>query len=873
MTNLLDDLTNREQEVLSCLVEGLSNAEIASQLHLAPQTVRWYNSQIYSKLGVKNRRAAASRAVALELLQPERNLEAIRNNIPAETTPFIGRDKELEELTEFFADKQIRLITILALGGMGKTRLVLKLAKQLIQNHVTGFEDGIFFIPLLPLTDPQHIVAQIGVHIGYKFTGDRTEQKQQLLDYLSDKRILLVMDNWEHLLAGSLLINDLLSAAPHLRVLATSREKLNLSGETVYSIEGMRLPIWETPDDASQSDAVQLFVQTARRVRPDWRVETSNLHYVKQVSQLTQGMPLGIVLAASWLDTLSIRDIADELKDNIDLLTSEMRDIPTRQQSIRAIFNYSWKQLQPDERQVFMKLSVFRGGFTRNAAQVVCNANTRILQALVNKALITRTNTDRYEVHELLRQYAEEQLQQSKNFDIVVETYYQYFLDWLAGIEVDIKGRRQVGALVEVEDDFDNIRRAWSFALQHNNFELIWKSSESLYLFCEMRSLFTEGQELFSRALTDVTANADFASAWSRFVLCKERLYEAPRPSVERSRAIQIAQETANLEDMALGYLINGRSKWIYQGEVEDALQFFEQAYAIYQQNDDEFYLAYAINRIGLCHSLIGNRRKGIDLTQQSAEMQRLIGDYSGLGISLNNLGAFNYLEGDYDLSTRLLRESIAVSQQSQNGGNLVFAYGILSLVYFSGAEFGKAQELATRASQMGQDIGYIQGASLGFSSLGLLSSVVGENYDQGFRSSQKGRRLAKKSNVGLQTFSLCGIVLALCGLGDFDQLPAELGQLVDQNLFSATIWGFISVVWTVYSLQKQHYEQAVVFLSFVMNSDIKTFQWVKQWSLLQQLETDLRAQMDEAIFNIHWNEGRQASLDKVIKEILSNFE
>lgn len=261
--SLFDNLNERELEVIHLLAEGLSNKEIGSRLYLAVNTVKWYISQINSKLGTINRKEIVERAITLNLLNPS---ESRKTNLPYSTNSFIGRDADLDALTHIFDQPDIRAVTILAQGGMGKTRLALEFAKQ----QLPKFYDGVYFIPLQDIQDTDNIIFALAEHTPFFFQKEGRNPQQQLLTYLANKQMLLILDNFEHLLNGAGIINTILESAPDIRILITSREKLNLLSETAYTLDGMNIPIQSTNDEALQTDAVRLLVQSAQRVKPKW---------------------------------------------------------------------------------------------------------------------------------------------------------------------------------------------------------------------------------------------------------------------------------------------------------------------------------------------------------------------------------------------------------------------------------------------------------------------------------------------------------------------------------------------------------------------------------------------------------------------------
>lgn len=419
-----------------------------------------------------------------------------RDNLPVQTTPFVGREAELTELAKLLGDPATRLITILGSGGMGKTRLALETAA----THQSGFIDRAYFVPLAPLTDPELIVSAVAGSVGFQFY-EGGSPKQQLLDFFQAKSMLLIFDNFEHLLAGAPLVSDILQTAPNAKIIATSRERLNLHEETLFRIEGMDFPDWETPEDAAEYSAVKLFLQSARRVLPSFALTADDLKYLARICRQVQGMPLGILLAAAWVDNLSLAEISDEIARSLDFLETEARNVPTRQRSIRAAFDYSWNLLNAAERAVFSQLSVFRGGCTREAAQTVTGASLKTLAALVNKSLLRRDPNGRYDMHELLRQYAAAKLTEAPGaLDEVCDRHCAYFADFMKRQESRLKSPEELDAIRTIEADFDNVRIAWDCAVDGLDLDALDKAWQSLCLFGWYKTDFQEQHLAFTKA-------------------------------------------------------------------------------------------------------------------------------------------------------------------------------------------------------------------------------------------------------------------------------------------------------------------------------------------------------------------------------------
>ena len=385
------------------------------------------------------------------------------HNLPVQTTPFVGRETELAEIGQLIADPKARLITILGPGGMGKTRLALEAAEA----QVGAFERGVWFVPLAKLSDPAQIATAIADAVGFKFYQGGATQHEQLLNYLHAKSMLLVLDNFEHLLDGADLVHAILRTAPGIKVLATSRAKLNLGAEVLLPVGGIEFPDWETPEDALEYAAVKLFMQSARRVAPDFTLGANQLRYVARICRLVAGMPLGILLAAAWVDVLSPEEIATEIAHSLDFLASERRDLEERHRSIRAVFDSVWERLDDAERAPAMRMSIFRGGFTRDAAQHVAQANLRMLATLVAKSLLQRDpHTGRYAIHELLCQYLAEKLSADPAAEQrTVAAYCTYYADYFFERETDI----QSGSTHEILVEMDNLHHTWHMALEHGD--------------------------------------------------------------------------------------------------------------------------------------------------------------------------------------------------------------------------------------------------------------------------------------------------------------------------------------------------------------------------------------------------------------------
>ncbi len=419
------------------------------------------------------------------------------SNLPAQTTPFLGRTVELAALKQLLDNPEVRLITILAPGGMGKTAISLEAVRR-IRNR---FPQGVTFIPLARIPSAEYLIQAISEELGLALSS-QDDPKVQLLNYLKNAEMLLLLDNFEHVLDGAWLIQEILQSAPHMKILTTSRERLNLAGEVPYSLRSMSIAEWQTVEEAMTYGAVQLFVQGARRSRSDFLLQQKDMSALTRICRFVDGMPLGILLAAAWVDMISVEEIAGEIEKSIDFLETELRDVPDRQRSVRSVLDSTWLRLDLSDQELFMKLSVFRSSFSRNAAEKIAGASLRQLAKLISKSLITRdAESGRYHIHELLRQYAQQKLEDSAQSSRNVRaTHATYYADFMKDRWTDLKDHRMKTALQEIQDDIENVRAAWRYWLEVRNGTELRKFFEGLWAIYEIRSWFRPAADLFREA-------------------------------------------------------------------------------------------------------------------------------------------------------------------------------------------------------------------------------------------------------------------------------------------------------------------------------------------------------------------------------------
>lgn len=385
-----------------------------------------------------------------------------RHNLPADTLPFIGRELELSWLASALTQEDRRLVTIIGPGGMGKTRLALMAGRQLLDH----FSDGVYLVDLAPLNHPEEIWPAIAAALKYQAPDSARELKDQLLAAFSRRHLLLILDNFEHLLSGASVVNEILQMCPQVSILVTSRQRLNLVSESRYELGGLAFHDELTPDAALTYPAVKLFVDRGQRVQPNFSLSNDNGRDVIRICQRVQGMPLALILAANWLEVLAPAEIAAEIERSLEFLVADLSDLPDRQRNMQAVFERSWTMLTEDEQRVMAALSVFRGGFSREAAEEVANANLRVLLGLVNKSFLQRqSDSGRYHVHELLRQFAA-QKRLLLDADDARSAHCRYFAQLMASTTRRALNFHPVNLPRIHAADRDNVSRAWDYALK-----------------------------------------------------------------------------------------------------------------------------------------------------------------------------------------------------------------------------------------------------------------------------------------------------------------------------------------------------------------------------------------------------------------------
>jgi predicted ATPase/DNA-binding SARP family transcriptional activator len=667
------------------------------------------------------------------------------HNLPAPIVPFVGRQTELSEIISLMLDPACRVMTLVGPGGSGKTRLAVETARELLtEDPPEHFRDGAYFVSLGPLRTTEDIVPATARSIGLPFHPHGTP-RGQLLDYLREKDLLLILDNFEHLLDGAGLVGEIVRMAPHTKVLITSRTRLRMAGEHVYPVAGLSYPGWTSDDetagprgpnsgpwrshDASQADAVALFVSSARRVHRGFELNDEGADDVVRICRLVDGMPLGILLAAAWARLLTPGEIAAQLGESLDFLAADVRDLPERQRSMRAVFDHSWILLSDDERHVMRALSVFRGTFTRDAAQEVTGASPRTLLALLETSLLDRSATARYEVHELLRQYAAEKLGSVPGAsETVRDRHSAYYATALHEWGQELRGARQQAALEEIDTDVRNVVAAWDWAVERTDVERLRQASEGLCLFYERRGRYQEGESACRSATETLAAAmaecADTMSAnrppraagfsllarmlgWqSQFSLGLGHLDEARDLAHRGLNVLEQPQLTSHDTRQERAFLLRQMGEIAAAHDTRESQGLLRQSLELYEALADKWGTANTLVHLGRQAQTLSDCGEARRLNERSLAIRQSLGDRLGIAESLTELRVAAEHAGQLEESERLARECLVVSRDLGSQWHIAQALHHLGSALMVRGRFADARPMLEEAVAISHGLG-----------------------------------------------------------------------------------------------------------------------------------------------------------------------
>jgi predicted ATPase/class 3 adenylate cyclase len=682
---------------------------------------------------------------------PLRTLDARLNNLPAQPTPLVGREREVAQVCEQLRNPAVRLLTLTGPGGTGKTRLGLQAAAELMDE----FEGGTFFVPLAPITDPTLVAPTIVRALGLTETGDQTLE-ELLRDYLRDRHTLLLLDNFEQVLGAAPLVTELLTAAPNLKVLTTSRTLLRLYGEYEFAVPPLEVPDPRRPqtlEQVTQYEAVRLFIERARAAKADFTVTSDNAPEVAEICARLDGLPLAIELAAARIKLLSPRAMLDRLGDRLRLLTGGARNLPERQRTLRGAIEWSYDLLDAGEKTLFTRVAVFSGGFTLEAMETICDAGGELpldvfegVSSLLDKSLLRQEEgaegEPRFVMLETIHEYARERLEQSGEAGEIRRLHAGYFLALAEQGESKLRGPEEAKLLERLEIEHDNMREALSWALDGEEAGL--RLAGALWRFWWLRGYYHEGRRWLEEALAkDTRASAARIKAleavgWladdqgdiDRAVAAAEEglslsagadaapflriLGSAASIRGDHQRAARLYEESLALSREAgdtrsvASSLLQLGNVTSERGDYEGAKGYYEEGLALSRKMDDTALLTSYLINMGYESLLQGDPDRGATLNEEAGELLGERGHKGKLQYVLDNLGWAALVRGDYERAHALHQESLELSREL--GDKLVAAESLEGLACSAArGEEERAARLFGAAEAVREAVGYHQ--------------------------------------------------------------------------------------------------------------------------------------------------------------------
>jgi predicted ATPase/class 3 adenylate cyclase len=648
---------------------------------------------------------------------PIRTLEPA-NNLPAPVTSFVGREEELAELAKLLSES--RLITLTGPGGTGKTRLGLQLAAGVVRD----FRDGVYFVPLAPLDDSKLVTHRIARALSLR-EGDAREPAERLADYLADKHLLLLLDNFEHVADAAPLVSDLLASAPKLSIVVTSRAPLHVYGEWEYPIEPLPLPaLGETSGEAlARSDAVTLFVERVRAVVPSFALAAEQASAVAEIVTRLDGLPLAIELAAARAKLLPPKTLLARLSSRLEALQGSLRDVPARHRTLRAAIDWSYDLLDLNVQRSFIRFGVFAGGAELAEAELVCASDEDIIErlaALIDGSLLKRTERNgepRFFMLQTIREFALEHLRESGEERDALERHARAFLALAERAEPHLTGADPKLWLDRLDAEHENLTAALNHAAETGDLTTSLRFVAALWRYWQMRGHLSEGREHAARALTLSGAE------------------ERPR---ELARALEAA---------------GGICYW--QGDFEAARGFYERALAEQRVHGNAADVANALYNLSFTYSVTGaDPVAARHYVKESLALYRRGGDRAGTAKALFALGNVRYFEGELESARVAYAESLALTRQLDDAFALGWSLYMLALAEQGLGRSAEAAGLYREAFEVFSDTGDVSGSVMCLNALADVASSEGD-VAKAARLGGAAAALEAKTGAGIASFAV----------------------------------------------------------------------------------------------------------------------
>jgi predicted ATPase/DNA-binding CsgD family transcriptional regulator len=732
-----EPFSQREIEILRLISDGLSNHEISQKLVLSPETIKWYNKQIFSKLGAHSRTQAVRMAVELGLFGSQAITAGAAEsrpstNLPAQLSSFVGWEKEIVEIKGLL--KSSRLVVLTGPGGCGKTRLAVEVATDLVGHP--NFKDGVFFVSLASIREPGLVLLTLGQTVGAQETVGRSIM-EFVTDALNDKHMLLLLDNFEQVISAAPLVVELLSACPHLKVLVTSRETLHLRGEHEYPVPPLSLPDLKylpALQVLSQYGAVELFIQRALAVKPDFVLTDENASDVAEICARVDCLPLAIELAAARVKLLPPQAMLKRLEHRLTFLTGGARDLPARQQTLRNTIDWSYGLLNESQQTLLNRMSAFVGGCTIEAAEIVCNADRilkdellDLLASLIDQNLVQQVETGgeaRFGMLEILREYGLERLDERGEIEEIRRSHASYFLALAEQADPLLEGPKQALWVDRLDHEYGNMRAALETFVDNGELDQALRLGVALWRFWEIRGYLTEGRAWLDQLLslsissrgTKTRAKALYAAGVLADAQCD---YPTARNLFEESLAID--REVGEPISLA-ATLINLGNVANAQGDFQMAQSSYTEALEIFRKVGENPGQAWALQSLANVAQRQNDFATALSMYEETVEIWQKAGYREPIAVGLIDIGGVLNAMGDYRGALSAYEQSLVIFQESHNEGAAAISLNLLGNVNSTLRDYVTAQKFYMTGLEIVHALGDLRGIARFLESLASLA-------------------------------------------------------------------------------------------------------------------------------------------------------
>jgi predicted ATPase/DNA-binding SARP family transcriptional activator len=824
-----------DEEALQRYLVMLASSQQASRVAQVYQT---FSKRLEHDLGLEP--TSATEQLFMKIQNGELKLQSVsevaiadsaKPSLPAPVTAMIGREVELSDIAHYLSEPNCHLLTLTGPGGIGKTRLALQAAYDLVEQY----SGGVYFVPLEVLTSVSAIPQQLAESLGLILQA-KPEPLEQLITHLQNKSVLLILDNFEHLIEGATFVADLVTQCPHLNVIVTSRERLNLEQEHLLPISGLPFP--ETSSGLTEvlgTDAARLFMERAKRVRPEFAVTEQDLPAFVEICQRLEGVPLALELAAIWIRVMPLSELNQELAKSFDLLESSSRNRTERHRSIRAAFDHSWTLLNEKEQAALRKLSVFRGGFTREAASLVTGTSVALLAALVDKSLLRVSLEGRYDQHPLLYHYSQEKSVEPSDEKKEVEAKHgEYFLRVLQQKGQELKSSQQKEALNTIGEELENMRAAWQWLMSKQKFAELRSAVEPLTVFFDTCRRCQEGITFITQTATHL------------------------RDAEPRHRVL-------------LGTLLIARAWLIYRlGQYEEASQLAQYGLELLRPLEDYLSISKGLSTLGGAALRMGNYEQAKLHWEKALALAEEQQDDREISIHVGNLAIIDIMTGCYSLAKQRFHQVLTLSQKRADYFGMVATLNSLGILHLNTGEVREAQQRFEEGLDLARDINLLEMIPV---FLGNLAEVAldqkeyAKAYDLACQALQKSHENTDYDRT-MEAVYLLTLGKAVTAQGDTSRAHTYFVQALEVAWTAKAAPQTLSALGKLAELQagQGQVEQAVGLLSFTLHHPA-----ADQYDTDQtQLQLDkLRDQLSLEEMNEAIEHGKTMKLEEVVAEII----